>query len=659
MGIVQTIQNLVNPYTPVDPNKVLIIDISHWSGVCNLQLAKDRGVKGVIIKSMDGVKESKFFRENYAEAVKVGMPVGCYTWLYSSSVLSPIKQADAFLELMKDFPCQIPHTVDFEKTVYGGNPSLADLWGIISVIENEIKRKPIIYTGPYFWLENGASTLGWKAYPLWIANYGVSKPMAVKPWGLDYTMWQFTDRMESNGISLEKMVDANYFSGSLESFYAFCGITTSPTPNPDTNPIPETPIVIEPPITPAYSTYKITVNSLNIRTQPTVSSPSLGMVYLGNSVSILEYKRIDAKNVWGRIDIGKWICMLQNGSSYTSKVDFSDVAQVVITPPVIITDGKSATVVIASLNVRSGIGTTYPAVGNLVSGAKVTIISRSVDAQGNTWGNIGVDKWICMIYQGTVYVKYDSLIEVVTPVVVPPTITEGKITTFTVPNDGFDYYQTQHDFQTSVRGYTPRSITLNYKSDPPSNALPETIPLLNPKEGFFPMSEKWQRFWFDLLRLASYGKIPDEELKKRWESLTDEARAFNDRHSRIGGYTDYILGVTGPKGPMQIKSLTTGGNIVKALSVNGTIITIECLNFSKDPPNVNDVWQKKIHLYQWATSETVIKLSQGVYRVVDFPQLHPYNGSPVMVGSWDGTQKIDKANCSKVLTPGKTYNIYV
>ncbi len=228
--------------------------------------------------------------------------------------------------------------------------------------------------------------------------------------------------------------------------------------------------------------------------------------------------------------------------------------------------------------------------------------------------------------------------------------------TFDVPASG-KYYQTLHDYENINREYKPRSIALNYKKDPPYNALPETIPLLNKKEQFFPLPKEWQLWWFELLQLASGEMFSDAELKKRWESLTDDSRAFTDNRSRVNGYADFVLGVNVDKKPMMLKSLTTGGNIVKVLAEDVDRLTIECLNFSQSPPRIEDVWEKKPWLYQWASQETVVRIPNKTYVVLPFPQLNPYNGSPVPVGSLDGTQVIELSNVKKLGNGGR-YNIY-
>jgi hypothetical protein len=226
---------------------------------------------------------------------------------------------------MKDYPCEIKETVDFEYTK-SGNPSLNDLYGITAPLTDLMGRKPMIYTGPYFWKANGSNNSSWSQYDLWIANYGVNDPMKVLPWLGDWKIWQFSDRIDGAfyGVGGEKMLDGNYFNGTLEDLYKWTGASIPVDPNPPIGP----PIIIPP-------------------------APA----------------------------------------------------------------GTPATVVVGPLNVRSGVGTKYSLVlPALAITEKLSILSEEKDSFGNTWGKIGDGKYVCMIYYGTQYVKYDSLVPPQPPV---------------------------------------------------------------------------------------------------------------------------------------------------------------------------------------------------------------------------------------------------
>lgn len=57
--------------------------------------------------------------------------------------------------------------------------------------ERLFATRPIIYTYPFWWPES-IGTAGWELdYKLWIANYGVTKPLIPKPW-TKYWAWQYS-----------------------------------------------------------------------------------------------------------------------------------------------------------------------------------------------------------------------------------------------------------------------------------------------------------------------------------------------------------------------------------------------------------------------------------------------------------------------------------
>src|SRR3989304_316015 len=101
------------------------------------------------------------------------------------------------------------------------------------------RKKEANYKGYNYWVENPVSTgipaasLNYfKQYPLWIANYGVTKPLVPKPW-TEWTFWQFTDKGDGSIYGVEsKNIDLNYFNGDLASFRQRFGLRESPPSEP-------------------------------------------------------------------------------------------------------------------------------------------------------------------------------------------------------------------------------------------------------------------------------------------------------------------------------------------------------------------------------------------------------------------------------------------
>ena len=224
------------------------------------------------------------------------------------------------------------------------------------------------------------------------------------------------------------------------------------------------------------------------------------------------------------------------------------------------------------------------------------------------------------------------------------------VMSYTVPATG-KWAQALHDYQCDKWGYEPRQPK-GYRG-----GLPETIPAAKNQNGaFYPLSREWQTWWFELLRRANYGMYTDSQLKTRWTALTKNGVAWTDDHAWDNGFCDYIQGVNIGANPMALKALWNGGNVGKVLNERGRLLTLECLNFSKSPPPIADVWEKRPWLYFWASSATWIKLQNKTYIVTPFPQMSPC-GCPIPFGSDTGEWLVTK-DYAKVIKNGSTVRIY-
>ena len=135
-------------------------------------------------------------------------------------------------------------------------------------------------------------------------------------------------------------------------------------------------------------TGKVTgATTLNVRSGPGTTYEKVGSLGGGTKVTIYE-RTTRAGTQWGRIANGRWICM-----SYVTLTDEDDNSGNSST-----TDGDKATVTGASqLNVRSGPGTSYNRVKFLNKGASITIYEYTT-TNGQRWGRIGTNQWVCMEY---------------------------------------------------------------------------------------------------------------------------------------------------------------------------------------------------------------------------------------------------------------------
>lgn len=211
----------------VDKNRVFGLDTSHWSGVIDWHKAKAAGVTFMIAKAVDGAYGPvRYFVENINGAKKAGIYTGAYAWLYDSNVIPIAKQVEAMAKILETCECELPPTIDFEWTK-PVNPDKGDLYEYLIQFERRTGKKPMIYTAPSYWMTYGDPGAFWDRYDLWIANYGVTEPMRVAPWGNKWILWQFSDKVSSAEFGYpkggESSADVNYFNGDNAAFLKWIG----------------------------------------------------------------------------------------------------------------------------------------------------------------------------------------------------------------------------------------------------------------------------------------------------------------------------------------------------------------------------------------------------------------------------------------------------
>lgn len=204
-----------------NPSRVWGVDVSHWnSPPIDFELLKLQGCKFVIIKACDGAAKTRYFEDHYQGAVKAGLVVMMYVWLYPANRVSIDSQVKAWVEVYKSHPEIKLVWVDAEWTNYGGepaNPNASDLTTAQNKLKAQIGNKSGDYTSP------GYAREFLKGYvynnPLWVANYDVLTPTL--PAGAStWEFWQFSDNVRSS-----VGYDTNYYNGTLEQFIAKYGGT--------------------------------------------------------------------------------------------------------------------------------------------------------------------------------------------------------------------------------------------------------------------------------------------------------------------------------------------------------------------------------------------------------------------------------------------------
>ncbi len=187
------------------------IDVSYYQATIDWTKAKADGVEYAFIRVSDGLAtiDTKF-DTNWAQTRAKGILHGAYQFFRPSQ--DPIAQADLLLsKIGTPMPDDLPPVIDVEAD--GGlTPAQVSakvrIW--IDHVKAAIGKRPIVYTGYYFWRDQVGGDES--ASPLWHAQYSTTAcPNIAPPWQ-DWAFWQYSSSGAVNGIAGN--VDMNRFNGT-------------------------------------------------------------------------------------------------------------------------------------------------------------------------------------------------------------------------------------------------------------------------------------------------------------------------------------------------------------------------------------------------------------------------------------------------------------
>ena len=179
------------------------IDVSNNQGTIDwAKVAHDpQRIRFAFVKASEGLTfTDAFYARNRRDATKLGIPVGAYHYAHPAN--DPIAEAKHFLNVARPKPGDLRPALDLEED--DGVPRLTvrryALWWL-RYVHMEVGLKPLLYTYPAFASEHSfAMTATLQHFPLWIANYEVSKPTIPKPWS-DAAFWQYSSSGKVKGVA--------------------------------------------------------------------------------------------------------------------------------------------------------------------------------------------------------------------------------------------------------------------------------------------------------------------------------------------------------------------------------------------------------------------------------------------------------------------------
>lgn len=206
-------------------SNVKVIDISHHQGAVDWARVKADGVVGAFIKATEGGSViDDTFAINVAGAAVNGIKVGFYHYAHPE-LNSAEKEAATFAKTVAGKHADFPHVLDVEGAASKLGAAALTAWCVTWL--NEVKhltgRPTMIYTGASFAKTYLGADLG--KWPLWIAHYGATTPMANTTWAA-WSVFQFTSSGRVAGIAGN--VDVNVMERAFFDKYA----GTAPVPKP-------------------------------------------------------------------------------------------------------------------------------------------------------------------------------------------------------------------------------------------------------------------------------------------------------------------------------------------------------------------------------------------------------------------------------------------
>ncbi len=193
------------------------IDVSSWQGTIDWGKVKASGKTFAIVRIGDGTYLDKQFFANWSGAKSVGLVRGAYQFFRPGQDVNA--QASIVIDRVgKLEPGDLPVVVDVEATDgQSASTIVSKLHVWIDKVEAATGKKPIVYSGKYFWNDNVGSK-AFADHALWIPAYGPKCPDLPSAWS-DWKFFQYTDSGSVPGIAGN--VDLDKFNGTLADLKAF------------------------------------------------------------------------------------------------------------------------------------------------------------------------------------------------------------------------------------------------------------------------------------------------------------------------------------------------------------------------------------------------------------------------------------------------------
>lgn len=198
------------------------IDAARFQQSVNWKTARRAGVRFAFVKATEGGDLlDPMFKLHWRGARKVGIPVGAYHFYYFCT--TPEVQARWFIRNVPRIKGALPPVLDMEWNPFSPTctkrPPAAEVRRQMKVfmdmVERHFRQRPIIYTTPGFYKDNGLSRL--KREEFWLRTTAKTPKQAYP--GQRWSFWQYSGTGIVPGFDGE--VDLNVFAGSKRDWKAW------------------------------------------------------------------------------------------------------------------------------------------------------------------------------------------------------------------------------------------------------------------------------------------------------------------------------------------------------------------------------------------------------------------------------------------------------
>ena len=197
-------------------------DVSKYQTSVDWSEARAAGISFAFIKATEGGdRVDDRFRQHWANARAAGVPRGAYHFFYFCR--PAIEQAEWFIRNVPKEKGALPPVLDMEWNPLSPTCRIrppaatvrAEMRVFLDRVEKHYGKKPIIYTDPGFFDENGLSAF--RGYPFWLRS--VAGHPTEKYGEHPFVFWQYTGTGRIPGIAGD--ADINVFNGPAGTWRAW------------------------------------------------------------------------------------------------------------------------------------------------------------------------------------------------------------------------------------------------------------------------------------------------------------------------------------------------------------------------------------------------------------------------------------------------------